>query len=190
MSAPGAVSVADVAHRVRGGEPRLGVVRLVCIDGPAGSGKTTLAGRLAAVLDGTVLHMDDLYEGWSGLEGDLLPRLQDQVLDPLSRGATARYQRYDWVAARFDEWVDVPVPQVLVLEGCGSGQRAIAEHASLLAFVEAPAHVRLRRGLDRDGDQMREEWLRWMGLEAVHLAREGTRERADVLVDGTRELLP
>src|SRR5690606_19498388 len=76
------VSVADLARRVRESVPALGDVRLVCVDGPAGSGKTTLAGRLAEALDhAPVLHLDDLYEGWSGLDGDLAPRLRAQVLD-------------------------------------------------------------------------------------------------------------
>lgn len=185
------VSVADLARRVRESVPALGDVRLVCVDGPAGSGKTTLAGRLAEALDhAPVLHLDDLYEGWSGLDGDLAPRLRAQVLDPLAQGRAGRYQRYDWVGERFAEWVDVPVPTALVVEGCGSAQRAVARDAVLTLFVEAPADVRLERGLDRDGASSRDHWLRWMGLEAVHFARERTRERADVVVDGTLPLLP
>ena len=46
----GSLPLADLAARVRAGEPRLGGTRLVCIDGPAGSGKTTLTARLAAAL--------------------------------------------------------------------------------------------------------------------------------------------
>ncbi len=34
--------------------------------------------------------------------------------------AAGRYQRYDWPTGAFADWVDVPVPDVLVLEGCGS----------------------------------------------------------------------
>ena len=47
--------------------PTLGDGRLVCVDGPAGSGKTTLAAGIAARTGAPVLHMDDLYPGWSGL---------------------------------------------------------------------------------------------------------------------------
>lgn len=167
---------------------RLGPVRVVAVDGPAGSGKTTLAAALAercAVAGRTaqVVHMDDLYAGWSGLEGDLWPRLAAQVLEPMRRGRPGRFQRYDWVDDRFADWVDVPVADVLVLEGCGSGRRAGARDVGLLVWVEADPATRLARGLDRDGAAAREHWERWMRDEAAHYAREGTPGRADVRVD-------
>jgi len=177
-----------VASQVLARAPRLGRVRLVCIDGPAGSGKTSFAARLAFRLDsdavrvGTV-HLDDLYEGWSGLEGTLWQRLAAQVLEPLRSGRPGRYQRYDWVTGAFADWVDVPVPEVLVLEGCGAARRASAPDAVLSVWVEAPAELRLARGLERDGEAMRDEWLAWSASEAAHFDRERTRARADVRLD-------
>jgi hypothetical protein len=211
-------SVSALAARVLATPPRLGGVRLVCIDGPAGSGKTTLAARLATALaaapvpPGTtgapgpgatgpsaaaervpvrtaVVHLDDLYEGWTGLDG-VGERLATQVLAPLAGGRPGRYERYDWAAGRYDAWVDVPVPDVLVVEGCGSAPRAVAGRTVLVVWVEAPAPLRLRRGLERDGEAMRVEWERWIERESSHFAREGTRARADVVVDGTRALEP
>jgi hypothetical protein len=169
-------------------DPRLGRVRLVCVDGPAGSGKSTFAAALGAHLDSTgvraeVVHLDDLYAGWSGLDGDLWPRLSAQVLEPLRRGWPGRFQRYDWSAAAFGGWVDVPVPGVLVLEGCGAGRRAAAPDAVLTVWVEAPPELRLRRGIERDGEELRPQWTAWTVAEAEHFAREGTRGRADLRID-------
>lgn len=186
---PDAAAVADaLAARVLAGPRRLGPVRLVCVDGPAGSGKTTTAGRVATRLvargaTAAVLHLDDLYAGWRGLEGSLWPRLSAQVLEPLRRGRPGRYQRFDWPLDRFDDWVDVPVPDVLVLEGCGSARRAADAVATLRVWVEAPRDLRLRRGLERDGDAARAHWLTWMSDEDAHFAREATRGRADVRLD-------
>ncbi|MBO3084270.1 uridine kinase family protein [Cellulomonas fengjieae] len=174
----------ELVRRARAARPRLGPVRLVAVDGPAGSGKTTLAAELGA-RGATVLHLDDLYEGWSGLEGSLWPRLSAQVLEPLRRGVPGRYQRYDWTTGTFAEWVDVPVPELLVVEGCGSARRAVDPVAVLRVWVEAPADLRLARGLERDGAEARELWLTWMADEAEHFARERTRERCDVRLDSS-----
>ncbi len=159
--------------------PTLGAGRLVCVDGPAGSGKTTLAGGLEAA-GGHVVHMDDLFDGWQGL-----PRVDAQlasILRPLVAGRPGTYRRYDWEAEAYAEGVVVaPVP-LLVLEGVGSGSRLVADLCTVLVWVEAPPDVRLARGLARDGEHMREHWLRWMTDEAVHHQEHGTRARADVVV--------
>lgn len=183
---PQPADVAALASRVRDAPPGLGATRLVVVDGPAGSGKTTLAALLATALGGTpVVHMDDLYRGWSGLAPDVWERLGRQVLEPLARGRPARYQAYDWAAGRFDDWVDVPVPPVLVLEGVGAAARAVDPYASLRVWVEVPPGLGLARGIARDGEALRREWLRWADAERAHFAVDRTRERADVLVDGS-----
>jgi uridine kinase len=176
--------VAALAARVRDAEPRLGLVRLVAVDGPAGSGKTTLAGLLAegaraAGLDAATVHLDDLYEGWTGLDG-VWERLDRWVLRPLAQGRPGRYRRYDWSSGAWAEWHDVPLPEVLVVEGCGAAQRAVDDHAVLRVWLEAGADARLARGLARDGEGHREDWLSWMVAEEAHFAREHTRDRADV----------
>jgi uridine kinase len=175
----------QLARRVLGAPPRLGAVRLVVVDGPAGSGKTTFAARLAAALGGSpVVHMDDLYEGWSGLDRAVWERLSTGVLEPLKAGRPARYRRYDWDAERFAEWHDVPAAAALVVEGVGSAQRPVDGLATLRVWVEAPDDLRLARGVARDGERLRARWLRWMDAEREHFAGELTRERADLVVDG------
>jgi uridine kinase len=162
----------------------LGGGRLVCIDGPAGSGKTTLADEVAALHAGAVVvHLDDLYAGWGGLF-DAPATLREQVVEPLAREEPAGYRRYDWHAGRFADWVDVPAAELLVVEGCGAGDSSYAAAITVLVWVEAPAEERLARGLARDGEQYRDRWLRWQADEQVLFARERTRDRADVLVDG------
>src|SRR5262245_24789958 len=97
----------------------LGRTRLICVDGPAGSGKTTLANQIvlsgrARDLSADVVHMDDLYEGWDGLDLQPEPRVVDQLLAPLAAGRPGRWQRYDWYAGRFGPWVDQPEVDIFV----------------------------------------------------------------------------
>jgi uridine kinase len=164
--------------------PTLGSGRLVCVDGPGGSGKTTLAGALAERQPGTtVVHMDDLYDGWSGLLDVSGPL--DAILLPLARGEAGSYRRYDWYERRYAETVVVAPGPLLVLEGVASGVRSHAHLATVTVWVTAPAELRLRRALERDGVALREQWHEWMRNEDVLFARERVAERADVLVDGS-----
>ncbi|HET7069701.1 MAG TPA: 4-amino-4-deoxy-L-arabinose transferase, partial [Nocardioides sp.] len=79
----------------RSRQPTLGEGRLLCVDGPAGSGKTTLAAEVASLAGGAaVIHMDDLFEGWRGLA-----QVDDQLgtlLRPLAEGFPGSYRRWDW----------------------------------------------------------------------------------------------
>jgi uridine kinase len=182
------VRLADVAREVLAGPPRLGAVRLVCIDGRAAAGKSTLAGRLASALgDVQIVHMDDLYEGWTGLDR-VWDRLDSWVLQPLRGNFPGRYRRYDWSAEAYAEWHDVPVRPALVVEGVGSADRPIDHLATLKIWVDAPLSVRYQRGMDRDGESFRPYWDAWAADEAVHFARERTQERADLIVDSDSSL--
>jgi len=179
------LSVAGLATRIRSAEPRLGRTRLVTVDGPAGSGKTTLADRLAAALDpdAAVVHLEDLYASWT-LTG-AVPRLAAAVLRPVAEGRPVAYSRYDWHAGRFSAApVAVPVGAVLLVEGCGSSPRALDPWTTLRIWVEAPLGLRTARGLARDGEHLAAEWQRWQGVEATEFTAQDTRARADVVVDG------
>jgi uridine kinase len=176
----------EIVGRAGQEPPRLGSGRLVCIDGPAGSGKTTLAARLVDALAAqgrtvAALHMDDFYEGWSGLQIDLEPRLLSQVFEPLSEDRPTRWQRFDWHRDEFGAWHDLLPTEYLVVEGCGSGALAYEPYRSLLVFVEAERGTRLRRGIERDGPAVEPHWLAWMEREQAHFELNHTRERADLL---------
>lgn len=168
--------------------PGLGRTRLICVDGPAGSGKTTFADELVALahehgLTVALVHMDDVFEGWDGL-ADAGRRLLDQVVAPLAAGSDGAYARYDWHEGTLAETVRVPASELLVIEGVGSGDPAYAPQTSLLVWVWAPAEVRLSRGLERDGTALEQHWKDWMVAEEQLHTRDRTAERADVVVDG------
>lgn len=161
--------------------PTLGDGHLVCIDGPAGSGKTTLAEEIAARRpDAVVVHTDELLCGWHGL-----PQLAGTVAElvrPLASGRPGRWRRWDWYASRWAEWHTVAPGPLLVLEGVGSWSPAIAPWVTVLAWVEAPADLRRRRGLARDGDVFAPYWDQWAEDEGRLFARTRARDHADLVV--------
>jgi uridine kinase len=170
-----------VAERVLAAPPTLGSGRLVCVDGPAGSGKTTLAGALARAVPGAQLvQCDDLLHGWQGLPG-----LADSVaalLEPLARGEVGMWRRWDWHADDWAETHQVSPGGLLVVEGVGSWSPPIADLVGVLVWVEAEPDLRLDRGIARDGEAMRAHWLQWRLDEDTLFAAHGTRDHADVVV--------
>ncbi|MEU6178345.1 uridine kinase family protein [Streptomyces coeruleorubidus] len=178
--APGP-AVRDLASRIRRLPPSCGPVRLVGVDGHAGSGKTTFAEQLAVALGGApVLRLDDIAThdelfGWTG-------RLLDQVIEPLTHGRTAHYAPYDWRARRFGPPRTLPPAPVVLVEGVGAGRRALRPHLALLLWMELPREEAWARGRSRDGEEQREFWNGWVPAERRHFADDPSRPFADLLV--------
>lgn len=170
-----------LADRLRRLPPSCGPVRLIAVDGHAGSGKSTFAGRLAAALeDAPVLHLDDIASheelfAWTG-------RLLAQVIEPLSHGESAHYFPYDWHARRFGPARALPPAPVVLVEGVGAGRRALRPYLAHLLWMEVPREESWARGRGRDGEEQREFWAGWVRAEAEHFAEDPSRPFADLLV--------
>lgn len=184
------VKLAEIVDRVLTAPATLGASRLLCIDGPSGAGKTTLARHLRQVVRArssmpvTVVHMDALYDGWDGLADAALTKVPAWLLTPMAQDRPGRYRRYDWLRGVYAEWHDVAPGGLVVLEGCGSAARPADAFATLRLWIDTDAGVRLRRGLDRSGEEVLPYLQAWKLAEDAHFAADGTRERADVRVLG------
>ncbi|MDH6571790.1 uridine kinase [Streptomyces sp. SAI-117] len=179
-------TVHDLASRIRRLPPSCGPVRLIGVDGHAGSGKSTFCGRLADALGGApVLHLDDIAShdelfDWTG-------RLLSEVITPLGRGETAHYAVYDWHARRFGPPRALPPAPVVLLEGVGAGRRALRPHLARLLWMELPREESWARGRSRDGRELREFWDGWVVAEERHFAEDPSRPFADLLVRQRQE---
>ncbi|MCD0449478.1 AAA family ATPase [Actinocorallia sp. API 0066] len=172
----------DLAARLRAAPPSAGRTRVLAVDGRSGAGKSTLAARVARELAAPVVSLEDLYGGWDGLE-DGVDRLVSDVLVPLAEGRRAHVPRYDWIREAWDEPVPLDPPEHLVIEGVGAGALRAAQYVGVLVWLEVPEAERKERALERDGATYTPHWERWAAQERAHLARERTRERADVVVE-------
>jgi uridine kinase len=158
---------------------------IVLIDGRAGSGKSTLAAMLQNQLfkDGEslprLIHMDDLYEGWDGLQAgvDYLQRL---ILNPIAVRKKASWQEFDWSIGERVRWREFEGQTPLIVEGCGSISRLAAQAAQIKIWVEADDQVRYQRWLEREGSE--QNFGRWAAQEVEFYARERSPELADVTV--------
>ena len=97
----------------------------------------------------------------------------------------APHQRYDWPSETLAEWHTIEPAPIVIIEGVSAGRSEAAAHLSFLNWIETPREERLRRGVERDGNAALDDWESWMASEDAHDERVPTRERADVVIDGT-----
>ena len=165
-------------------------IRIIGVDGPQGSGKSTLATRISARIGAPLVQMDD-FVSWVDLVG-WWPRFETQVLNPLLSGNDAHFQVRDWENDEFgtslNGWKTVEWSPVVVLEGLTCTRAAIADRLAYRIWVEAPYEVRLRRGLERDGQTRRDLWLASMITERQFFTQDATRTRADLRVNGNPDI--
>ncbi|WP_436534219.1 uridine kinase family protein [Actinoplanes sp. HUAS TT8] len=178
------------------GFARTGKSVLISIDGAGGSGKTSLAGTAAALLDGAVIvHGDDFYRVMPDDERARLDaeqgyrryfdweRLRDQVLAPLRAGGTARYQRFDWPTGELAEWHEIGPGRTVIVEGVYTARPELAGYYDHVTYVDTPREVCLDRCRARGENP--EEWiLRWRAAEDHYLRTTRPESRADLLVRG------
>lgn len=161
--------------------------RLIAIDGPGGAGKSSLARRLADHLgDAPVVHTDD-FASWDN-PLDWWPRLVEEVLEPLARNEAARYVRSNWEREEERTWGEVAPSPFVILEGVSAFRQAFRPFLTYSIWIETPREVRLRRGLERDGEDARAQWEKWMAEEAAYVVREKPRDNADLILPGDRDL--
>lgn len=154
------------------------------IDGEGGAGKSTLALRIAAAVDGScIVRLDDFAR--PGVAGWDQSRFEWQVLEPLRTRRDGYYQRWDWDRDVGAEWHVVPRDSVVLIEGVSATRVELAVPWALTVWVDTPRALRLARGVERDGEQMRAQWEQlWMPEEDAYVAAQSPHLRADFVVRG------
>ena len=131
-------------------------VPVVTIDGYSGSGKSTLAAALVRLVNGwQVLHLDDWYPGWDGLEAGA--GIARGIAADLREGRASSYEAWDWDKGATGATIRVPLVPTII-EGCG----AIEAEADLAIWIADPGEdERRNRALARDGQTYAPHWQRW-----------------------------
>jgi hypothetical protein len=179
---------AELAVRVRALIPS-GQQALLLVDGRSGGGKSTFAERLARLLDGVVVHTDDI--AWQHDPIDWADVLMDGVITPWRRREAVSFRPPGWVSKGRQGAVEVPPSPLLVVEGVGAGRAELAACAELVVWVQSDRDEARRRGLVRDVELGRSPdaaeafWDEWMRDEEPFLAADRPWSRASLVVNGT-----
>jgi uridine kinase len=174
-------AAAEISRRLASAARQGGQARIVTIDGRAGTGKTTLAEALAVLTDATVIHLDDLYDGWAGLAAGI-----DQaatIVGGAATGSSVAYRRYNWTLGRYDDALLVEVGDVLIVEGVGAGAEQLRPRVDLAVWLESPADLRRQRALQRGGEDFATHWDDWATLEELYIKENKPDHYADLRYD-------
>lgn len=182
--------LSTIKSAVENSDARCGNTKIVTIDGPAGSGKTTLANELAIELRNSggamsVVHLDELYEGWTdALDQKLFDRIEAWILLPIRYGLIPKFLKYDWHQGKYASWSELPLTPVVIIEGVGSGHSALREYVSQAIWVEADDDLLLDRVIQRDGEIVREEMLIWKARERSYFDLHDVKRAAHIHMQG------
>jgi uridine kinase len=161
---------------------------LITIDGAAGSGKTTLASECedslrSAGFSVITIHMDDLYNGWTNALTPTLSQTLTSIIEGFESGEIT-FASYDWRQGAFTEPRSFTSPDILILEGVGSGQKSIRNAVALSIWIEMDPRTAFERVIARDGEGVSQYMNQWLLDQEAHFRAEGTRGAADYCIDG------
>jgi uridine kinase len=156
---------------------------LVGIGGHGASGKSTLAGAVAEEVTGSQIVATDEFFNGQLFE---LDRLLSDVVEVLRSGRVASYKSWDWASGRPIEQRTVVPRGVVIIDGVCALDQRFREFEAVRVWVQTPVEVRLARGIARDGESSRDQWInRWLPGENTYVARDRPIECAHLVVDGT-----
>ena len=140
---------------------KVGVPFFVAIDGPCGSGKTTLAKNILSLRDYAILPMDDFFLRPEQRTEERLKTPGENVdhervlsvLKAIKEKGKASYQPYDCHAKKLLAPVFVPKKDVLLVEGSYSQHPSLVPYYDLKVFLDIDPTEQLRHLEKRVGKE-------------------------------------
>ena len=137
----------------------IGRQKLIGIDGLGASGKTELAKKIVAKLDGyIIIHTDDYYKPLDQRTVGLVP----EIISP----------DFDWDRLE-QEVFQKKHDRVAIVVGVYALQKRFQKYYDFTIWVDAPREVRIERMIKREGEDVAKEWEeKWLPREERYLKLE------------------
>lgn len=166
---------------------------VLAVDGPCGSGKSTAAARLAGLLNGGLVHMDDFFlppvlrtpQRLSVPGGNVHhERFCAEVLPHLGQAEAFSYGVYSCREQAITHTRTVAASPLTVVEGSYSRHPAFGPYAHLTLFVRASEAVRQARIAARDGEHALPAFReRWIPMETAYFETFDIEKQSDFILD-------
>ena len=177
---------------------------VVAIDGGSGSGKSSLAALIQNPMDVALIPLDDFFSAhipdqqWDPFTPEEKlehvfdwKRLRQQVIEPLLRGETARWQAFDFIAGpqpdgtypMQNEYKHLKPAPVILIEGAYSASPPLADLIDLAVLVDVPTEVRHARLVDREAHAFLSRWhALWDPVEDHYFNHVRPKETFDIVI--------
>ena len=156
---------------------------LIAIDGPAGAGKTTLAAKMMTELalynSINLIHMDDLYSGWSNPLNEDLSLTLSRIVEAFASQKEFTVSIFNWRTNAFYSSLTFEPSEVLIIEGVGAGQKTVRDAGAILYWLDVEPEIGLARVLNRDGFDIQTQMRQWQVDQDEHFERDATRTFAN-----------
>ena len=163
---------------------------VIALDGPAASGKTTLAEMLKSLLPADVIHMDDFFlpiplrtpERFAQPGGNVhYERFREEVLPKLRQSVAFSYRRFDCSVMDFRGERAVGMLPFRVVEGSYSTHPELGRYADITVFSQVDPGEQMARILRRSGPEKAERFRReWIPLEEAYFSAYRIQQKADL----------
>ena len=112
----------------------------------------------------------------------VLSKILQYLVSQHEAKSPAKIRRYNWESSSFGQSEELPVCDLLILEGVGCGDKELQDHLVALIWMEIDPADGLKRVIDRDGAQVKAEMEKWLGTQAEYFLQHSTREKADFIL--------
>lgn len=137
-------SLSDLAIKILGIIPK----PLILIDGTGGSGKTTLAARLADLLKANMVSTDDVCWNADPIHWD--NEMLNNIVNPWIDGKNVAYKPTGWIKENRSGFIEVDSTKALIIEGMGACRKTLREVATYSIWVDTEPEIARKRIIQRD----------------------------------------
>ncbi len=165
---------------------------VIAIDGRAASGKSTMAQQLGAILDASVIRMDDFFlppdlrtPGRYAQPGGNVhyERFLEEVVPYISVPECFSYRIFNCGKMDYDGSCQVESRQFRIVEGSYSCHPVFGRYASLTVCLNVEPREQMKRISLRNGEAMAEMFRKkWIPLEEEYFEAYRIGEKADIIV--------
>jgi len=168
---------------------RKGQKTIVAIDGRCGSGKTTLADKIAGIVDAEIIHMDDFFlpaelrsAGRLGEAGGNIhyERFLDEVVAGIRSGEEFKYRKFSCKDMDYAGVAVVKNKPVIIVEGAYSLHPLYDHIYDIRIFCDIDGDEQKRRIIAREGAERYPQFRdKWIPMEELYISKYRIAQKCD-----------